>query len=142
MEGIPASRSTRLRRMPEVRVPLKYSAMKSEVEKAMGMHMISASIDVMTVPAMNDMAPYSSLPAVGFHAGEMINLRPNSLNAGRAPPRRETTIPALRSSIVSEERKSRPFVILSPDISLFQNRLALIGYPLQQLGGLEGSILR
>ncbi len=69
--------------------------MNREVEKAIGIQMISARIDVITVPVMNDIAPYCSLPAVGFHAEEVMNPGPNSLNAGIAPPKRETTIPAL-----------------------------------------------
>jgi hypothetical protein len=43
--------------MPAVLVPLKYSAMKREVEKAMGMQMIKARIEVITVPAMKGIAP-------------------------------------------------------------------------------------
>ena len=85
----------------------------------MGMHIISARMEVMTVPAINDMAPYSSLPEVGFQADEVMNLSPNSLNAGTAPPKRETTIPALRRSIVSDEMKSSAFVTLSPDIPCY-----------------------
>jgi hypothetical protein len=112
--------------MPAVLVPLKYSAMKREVEKAMGMHSKSASSEVMTVPAMKGSAPYSSLPEVGFHTVEVIKLKPYSLNAGIAPPVRESTIPALSRSIVSEERKSKAFVTLSP---LIVNYLR-IGSPL------------
>jgi hypothetical protein len=110
--------STRLRRMPAVRVPLKYSAMKREVEKAMGMHMIRARIEVITVPAINGSAPYSSLPEVGFQTVDVMNPRPYSLNAGIAPPARERTIPAHNNSIISDETNSKVLVTLSPFISL------------------------
>ena len=39
----------------------------------MGMHMSRATIEVITVPAMKGIAPYSSLPDVGFQAVEVMN---------------------------------------------------------------------
>jgi hypothetical protein len=91
--------------------------MKREVEKAMGMHMSRARIEVITVPAMKGIAPYSSLPDVGFQTVDVMNPRPYSLNAGIAPPARERTIPALNKSIISDETNSKVFVTLSPFIS-------------------------
>ncbi len=96
-------------------------------------------MEVMTL-AMKESAVLSAV--VGFQAGETMNFRPNSLNAGIAPPKREITIPAPRRRIVSEEMKSSAFVILSPDIRLFQNGFALICNALQKGGCLKGSVLR
>lgn len=88
--------------------------MKSDVEKARGKQMSSASNEVITVPAINGMAPYDSLPSVGFQSVENINPnKPNSLNAGIAPLIIEYAIPAKMSNIITDEVFNRFLMIFS-----------------------------
>lgn len=54
---MPANRSTKVLTMEAMRVLRKYSPMNSDVEKAIGKEMISASIEVNSVPAINNNAP-------------------------------------------------------------------------------------
>jgi len=88
--------------------------MKTEAENAIGMQIMRARREVIIVPAIKGRAPYCSLPAVGFHTVDVMNLSPYSLNAGTDPPARERTIAAPRIKIVSDEMKRITFVILSP----------------------------
>ena len=52
-------------------------------------------------------------PDVGFHSFVIMNLNPNSLNAGIDPPTRENNIPAETIRSISDAEKRTVLVILS-----------------------------
>jgi len=76
--------------------------------------MISARIEVSNVPAIKGRAPYTSFPSVGFQSVEIINFKPNSLNAGIDPLKRDQAIPPAISTIIAAAKISIILVIFSP----------------------------
>ncbi len=72
-----------------------------------------AITEVIRVPAIKAIAPYSSLPSVGFHWEEMINRKPNSLNTGMEPFISDSSIPAVIRMISKEERNKTIFTTFS-----------------------------
>ena len=98
-----------------MRLPLKYSPMKSATGSEKGMHRIKASIEVTTVPTIKGNAPYCSRPAVGSHSEEqMKRKKPNSLKASMLLLIKLISIARQISSTRSPELVSRPRKILSP----------------------------
>jgi hypothetical protein len=113
---MPARRSTSVPSIPATLLPRKYSPRKRDVEKAIGKQMISARIEVSRVPAIKGNAPYASRPSVGFHSVEKINFRPNSLNPGNDPLKRDQAIPPAINTIIAAAKISIILVIFSPFI--------------------------